>query len=69
LHESTRGGIDRLVVDLPSRVRKLTQKGPVRDELGVTRARFEAQMISKLDLALGRRDQSAHGGGYAKRIS
>lgn len=52
LHHSSPGGIDRLERYVPARLRKLVQRGPVRDALRVDESRFLARVHNAWRAAL-----------------
>jgi hypothetical protein len=53
LHRRSPGGIERLAPHVPSRLRKLVFKGPVRDALRVDESAFLARIASAYRAALG----------------
>lgn len=50
LHRALRGGIEKLIPDLPARMRKDAMRGKVRDALDISAERFAARMDKKVEL-------------------
>lgn len=51
LHRATRGGLEKLVPDLPARMRRDALRGRVRDAMDVSTSHFDAKMEAKLRVA------------------
>ncbi len=52
LHRALRGGIEKLIPELPARMRKDAIRGKVRDALDISAERFAARIDKKVETLL-----------------